>query len=228
MTEKEVNDQFTAKIKKGIFKPIMRRLSDATTAEDRLQDAVASTWLHFRKHALRGEILPDGILVFFCRMRATDLRRNFVPADGQRGRDVLEPRNYHRGRVQVLRLDGVYDDQNAEGDRELHFYAEQMAANPSRKLRSAHDLCRWIGDLSHLDQHLMARKYEGASTAEIASELQMGYSPVHYRIKRRGLELAQRAGVRIGSRKDGRRPSTRHREIDEAVRQADVPAAGAG
>jgi hypothetical protein len=224
MTEKEINEQFTAKIQRGIFKPVARHLTNLSSAEDRLQDAIAQTWWMYRRYATeKNTILPDAILVFSCRQRAVDLNRNFVPADGRRSQDVLDPRAYRDRKVEVLRLDGVADEQCSDGDRDIQsFHAEYMAANPSRKIRSAIDLERWVGQLSGLDRFVMEQKYIGSSMAEIAAELGMPYGQVYYHARQKGLELATRAGVRIGGRR------VRHKsqdDIDAAMRQADDVAA---
>jgi len=220
MTDKEVNEQFTAKVRRGVFKPVDRQLTNRDTAEDRLQDSICQTWWMFRRYVVeKDKILDDGILVHSCRQRAVDLDRNFVPADGRRGYDVLDPRNYRDGKVQVLRLDGIAEDQSSDGDRALQVgFAEFMANNPARKIRSAIDLERWVGDLSGLDQHIMGQKYLGRATAEIAAELEMPYGAVYQRTKDRGLELAKRAGVRIGGRRARRKNKG---EIDAAMKDAD-------
>lgn len=200
MRQDAINAEFDRKVRRGIFKPVARHLTNLPTAEDRLQDAICQTWWMYRRYATeKNKVLDDGILVHSCRQRAVDLDRNFVPADGRRGYDVLDPRNYRDGKVQVLRLDGIAEDQSSDGDRDIQVgYAEHMECNPARKIRSAIDLERWVGDQSFLDQHILARKYAGCSTAEVAKELEMPYSAVYQRTKERGLELARRAGVHIG------------------------------
>jgi hypothetical protein len=107
MTQAEANAAFDEKVRKGIFKPVARHLTDPTTAEDRLQIAICLTWLMFSVYALqKRKVLSDRILVHSCRQRAVDLDRDFIPADGGcRNQDVLDPRPYRDGKVEVHRLE---------------------------------------------------------------------------------------------------------------------------
>jgi hypothetical protein len=219
MKQDALNAAFDEKVRRGVFAPVARHLTNLATAEDRLQDAICQTWAMYRRYAMeKGTILPDAILVHSCRQRAVDLHRQFVPADGQRRRDVYDLRNYHDGRVTLLRIDGNCEDQTADGDRDLQVgYAEHEAANPGRKIRSAIDLERWVGELSGMDQFIMAQKYIGTSTATIAAELKLPYGQVYAKTKEKGMELANRAGVRIG----GRRRRRNKGEVDAAMKAAD-------
>lgn len=208
MTSKEINEAFTAKMKKGIFQPVARHITNLSNAEDRLQDAVCQVWAMYKRYAKRGVILDDAILVKKCRWSACDLGRHFVPADGcWRNRDVLDQRAYRDGHVQVLHIEGVLDDQNVEGDRSLQVgLAEELAASPERKMNSAMDLRKWVGGLTFRDQAIMQRKMEGFTTTEVAAELTQPYLVTYRLEKRLGMELARRAGVRIntaGKRRSG-------------------------
>jgi len=172
MTQEQINKQFTAKVKAGIFNPVRRYLTNDHTAEDRWQDAVAQTWWMFSWYATdKGKVLDDGILVHSCRQRAVDLDRHFVPADDTwRNQDVLDPRAYRNGKVEVLRIDGIHEDGGAEGDRGLHVgFAEALASNPGRKIRSAIDLESWIGELSHRDRYIMEARMAGYSLGQIVA-----------------------------------------------------------
>ena len=42
-------------------------------------------------------------------------------------------------------------------------FAEALASNPARKIRSAIDLESWIGELSHRDRYIMAARMAGYS-----------------------------------------------------------------
>lgn len=228
MKQDAVNIAFEEKVRRGIFAPVARHLTNLATAEDRLQDAICQTWLMYRRYAEeKSKILPDAILVHSCRQRAVDPGRNFVPAEGGcKNQDVLDPRAYRGGNVHVLRLQGVCEDQCADGNRELQsFCAEHMAIDPSRKIRSAIDLKQWIGELSHLDRYIMEQKYLGASTAQIAHDLGMPYRVVYQKTKEKGLELAKRAGVRITSGRNRREHDRGSREIDVAMKQVEAQAA---
>jgi len=99
MTQEELNEQFTDKIKRGIFRPVDRFISDRSEAEDRLQDGICQTWEMFKRYGTeKGVVLDDAILVHSCRLRATDPARRFGGANGAtcRNQDVLDPRVYQR------------------------------------------------------------------------------------------------------------------------------------
>ena len=140
MSPLEIRESVDTKVRKKLFKPVARFLTGAD-AEDRLQDGIAQTFEMFKNYAERGRVLDDGILVHSCRQRATDLGRRFVKKDAQPRRDALHPANYRDGKTEVLRLDGLVDDdgdfigEQAEG--EAFGYAEALAPNPTRALNSA-------------------------------------------------------------------------------------------
>lgn len=213
MTETEINQRFSDKVRRGIFNPVARFLTNLSTAEDQLQDAVAQTWLMFRRYARdRGKVLDDGILVHSCRQRAVDLGRRFVGSNGAtcRNQDALDPRAYRDGTVEVLRLDGAAGDNVAGYSAMAVGWAETLAANPSRKLRSAYDLLKWLGQLSHRDRSILEARMLGYSLGQIAADLGLTTSTVYTRARKLGLELAVRAGIRIltgGSRRKRTRPA---------------------
>jgi len=199
MTEKEINQEFTRKIEKGIFKPVARHLTNLAEAEDRLQDAICQVWWMFRRYVVeKDKILDDAVLTQKCKWSACDLARSFVPAQRRRRKgDVLDPRTYRDGKVQVLRLDGVVDDER-EGDRALEIgLAEEMATSPERRMNSALDLQEWVGGLAHHDQSLMAMTMAGHELTRTAHELDLPYPRAYRRQQQLGVELARRAGVRI-------------------------------
>ena len=200
MEKDAVNEAFSKKVKRGIFNPVARFVMYDVDGEDRVQDAVCQTWAMYQRYALEKNIvLDDALLVNKCRWVSTDYERRFVGKDGAscRCQDVLSPAAYRDGKVEVLRLDGL-DDDNAEEDRSLGFgYAEAAAGNPERKMNSALDLEAWLGELTHRDRTLMERKMAGFSTTQIASDLDLPYQFTWHREKQLGLELAARAGVRI-------------------------------
>jgi hypothetical protein len=207
MTHAEINAAFSDKVRRGIFKPVARHLSDFAAAEDRLQAAICMTWEMFARYAAeRNAVLSDGILVHSCRQRAVDLSRDFVPADGGwRNQDVLDPRAYRDGKVEVLRLDGPAPDGSREPDRVLEIsYAEAMALRPERKMNSAIDLESWVKQQSSMDQLILEKRMEGYTLEQIAFDLDLTTSKVFERSKALGLELAGRAGVRIEMEKEKR------------------------
>jgi len=212
MTATEINAAFSNKIRRGIFRPIARHLTDEATAEDRLQSAIAMTWEMFARYAAeKNVVLSDGILVHSCRQRAVDLDRDFVPADGRcRRRDVYDPRAFRDGKVEVLRLDGPAPDGSREPDRTVEIgYAEAMSLRPERKIHSAIDLEEWVAAQASLDQLILEKKMEGYTLEQIAFDLDLTTSKVFERSRKLGLELAARAGVHIEV--NGRRGRREHR-----------------
>ena len=213
MTHAEINAAFTDKMRRGIFRPVARHLTDETTAEDRLQAAICMTWEMFARYAAeKNVVLSDGILVHSCRQRAVDLDRDFVPADGGcRNQDVLDPRAFRDGKVEMLRLGGPETNASREPDRTLEIaFAEAMALRPERKMNSAIDLEGWVGQQTSCDQLILEKRMEGYGLEQIAYDLDLTTSKVFERAKALGLELAAKAGVHIemGNEKRGRRRAT--------------------
>lgn len=199
MHAEEINREFEAKVRKGIFKPVMRHLTNSDTAEDRMQEALALTWEMYRDRIMnRGLVLDDGILVHACRQRAVDLNRNFVRDGRRKLDDAMDPRAFHRGRVEVLRLDAwVEDDEEGQEKPAQIGFAEELCASPERKMNSAHDLEHWLGSLNGRDYSLLQARAAGYSLPRIATDLGLSTSAVFARAKKLGKELARRAGVRI-------------------------------
>ena len=189
-----IRSSFDAKIRSGVFRPITRRLH-ADIAEDRAQEALALAWMNFRRHALQGHILDDGILVNFARHRAEDFGRTVVGCDGRaRKFCVLDQRNYVEGKVEVLRLDKIIHDR---GEANVLGLAEAMAANPVRRIVSAIDLQAWLASLSDDDQILLSMRMAGHRLKPIAKRLGISTSAAWARCRELGYELAERAHVEV-------------------------------
>lgn len=201
MTRQELNEKFDQKVRNGMFRPILRHLTDENTAEDYLQDAVCQTWqVYCRNIEEKGKVLDDALLIHACKLRAVDMSRRFVGADGARCRnqDVLDKRLYRDGKVMVLRIDGFQDEQTPDGDRQVQIgWAEATNITPEREMNSALDLETWIGDLPFKDQDLMKLKYLGHGCRDITNKLDLPYMPTYRRIRQLGHDLADRAGVHI-------------------------------
>jgi hypothetical protein len=202
MTESEINQEFSAKVRRGIFKPVARHLSNAATVEDRMQNAMAQTWWMYRRCIVeKGKILDDAVLVQKAKWAACDLGRSFVGAGRRRcNQDVLDPRAYRDGHVTIHRLDLLDPSEAPEGESPMEVGLAE-AACPERKMNSAMDLQKWIGGLSFSDQGIMQRKMEGFGTGEVAAELDLPYLVTHRKEQQLGMELARRAAIRV----DGRR-----------------------
>jgi hypothetical protein len=199
MTDAEINAAFTEKVRRGMFAPVARHLTNVDEAEDRMAESLALVWEMFRDRiANRGLVLDDAILVHACRQRAVDMNRNFVRDGRRRLDDAMDPRAYHRGRVEVLRLDAWTEDdaEDAKHPEQIGLAIEEVAS-PERNLNSALDLEAWLDGLSARDHSLMAGRMAGFELARIGHDLGYSVPTTCRRAKRLGLELARRAGVRI-------------------------------
>ena len=201
MTLESIRSSFDEKIRRGMFKPIVRRLH-ADMAEDRSQEALALVYEQYRRHAEQGHILDDALLVHAARLRAEDLSRQIVPCDGvARKTCVMDPRNYIDGKVEVLRLDKIVSDHD---EANMLGLAEAMAANPVRKLVSAIDLEAWLAGLSEDDRVLLAMRMAGHRLKPIANRLGISVSAAWARCRELGYELAERAHVEVPGGSRGR------------------------
>jgi DNA-directed RNA polymerase specialized sigma24 family protein len=106
----------------------------------------------------------------------------------------MDPRNFHEGKVEVLRLGKIFDDK--ERCRLLGL-ADFMAANPVRKIISAIDLEAWLAELSAEDRQLLSMRMVGCGWNEIGNELGISGSSAWARCRRLGHELAERAQLEI-------------------------------
>lgn len=199
MTTEEIREQFERKVRAGIFRPVLRHIT-GNDPEERLAEAVAMTFELYWRKAQAGVLLDDALLVHHCRLRAIDLGRQLVRG-GQRKRDALDPRNYHQGRVEILRLDGVPDEDGElpgeeQGDLVIGL-SEGLVDDPSAKIISAIDLERWTGALPDVDRAVLAARYQGCTLAETAEAMDSSISAIFSRLRRLGGELASRAGVTI-------------------------------
>jgi len=194
MTLESIRSSFDEKIRRGMFRPITRRLH-ADMAEDRSQEALAIVYEQYRRHAEQGHILDDALLVHAARLRAEDIGRQIVPCDGvARKGCVMDVRNYIDGKVEVLRLDKIvqaHDEANMLG------LAEAMASNPSKKIVSAIDLESWLASLAEADQVLLSMRMAGHRLKPIAKRLGISTSAAWARCRALGHELAERAHVEV-------------------------------
>ena len=218
---RNIRQEFEKKIRRGIFNPVARRLPE-DIREDRLQDVIAQVWEMYQRYAERGELLDDAILVHSAHLRATDASRHFVPCEGyQRKRDVLDPRNYMEGRVEVLHFDDVNDDPE-DTSIDLGF-AELDSSNPTRRIISGISLNEWLDTLGPDDRELIELRAAGYDLDEIAEKLGTSRFAVCRRVKELGLSLAEHAGLQNMVRR--KRPNGTD-TIEEAVPESGVPESG--
>ncbi len=151
----------------------------------------------YTRSVAEGRPMGDAMLVHACRLRAIDLGRRVAGAQGARPKsDVYDERHYKEGRVDLLRLDGLFDD----GDEEqaLVGWAEALANNPARKLASAIDLERWLASLAAEDRLLLALRQAGHTLGEISLVTGRSMTFACARLRELGKELAARMGVKLG------------------------------
>jgi DNA-directed RNA polymerase specialized sigma24 family protein len=148
----------------------------------------------YERYASRGELLEDAILVHSCRLRATDPSRHFVPCEGyQRKRDVLDPRNYLEGTVEVLHFGEVVDE--VDGAPVHIGFAELDSTNPTKQIVSAISLEEWLETLAPRDRELIELRAAGYDLEESAERLGWSATAVCRRVKQLGEELAEHAGM---------------------------------
>jgi hypothetical protein len=200
---------FENKVRAGIFNPVARFLPE-DVREDRLQEGIALTWAMYQRYAERGELLDDAILVHACRLKATDPSRYLARADGRRKGDIFDPRNFMDGRVEVLRLADLHEEEEDEGeghqlgrrDKPTSIgFAEARCSNPVRKLNSAVDLTAWLKELPAEDRRMLELRAAGYTLEETADELGVSLTSVFHNCRRLGVALAEHAGIPIELRK---------------------------
>ena len=178
-----VNATFTQKVRRGIFNPAVRHLSNPVTREDRLQEGICLAWDQYRRRAEEGRFLDDALLVHICRLRAVDLNRSIVPASRRsRRRDVLDPRAFSDGKVEL----SVFDETG---------HAVLGCPDPEPKLNGALDLEKWLATLPLKDRQIVAGRAEGMTLKQIGRQIGMSFSGVRGRLQKLGAELARRMGV---------------------------------
>jgi hypothetical protein len=196
--EEQLRAHFDGLVRRGAFRRGVARFLPESILDERMQDAIAQTWETYVRYAGRGRILEDALLVHHARIRAVDPSRYFVKCEGQqRLRDAMDFRNYANGRVEILHLDGLPEDESdyGDGDPQLHGLASALSIAPARNLASAVDLEAWLDQLDESDRNLLAAKASGFTLDETATDAGVSTSTVFNRTKQLGEELAARVGV---------------------------------
>jgi DNA-directed RNA polymerase specialized sigma24 family protein len=194
-----LKQQFTRLVVNGAFDAVHRRLS-SIDADDRLAEALGMVWALALRKSEAGIRLDDALVVHAVRLRAQDLRRQ-LPRGGQARRDVMHRSNSVDGRVEVLHLDGLLDDDGdfaSEEDRAIHLAISQRTSrDPAPFLDSAIDLGAWLAQLEDDDRAIVAARYGGDSLKEIGAATGRSISGVFSRLRELGNAVADRAGVTI-------------------------------
>jgi hypothetical protein len=189
-----LKEQFTRLVKNGAFDAVHRRLSPID-ADDRLAEALGMVWALALRKSEAGIRLDDALVVHAVRLRAQDLRRQ-LPRGGQARRDVMHRSNFVDGKVEVLHLDGLMDDDGDfanEEDRAVHLaICQRTSRDPAPYLDSAIDLGAWLADLEDEDRAIVAARYAGDSLKEISAATGRSISATFSRLRSLGRVLLAR------------------------------------
>jgi hypothetical protein len=185
-----VRDEFATKIQRGIFKPVARHLR-AEIVEDRMQEGIAQMFQTYRRYIEdKNIVLPDAILVHGCGLRSRDLSRHLA-AGTHSARDAMDERNRLDGRVEVVHLEGIFEEDSGQGDRALAIgLADAGAPNPAARLHSAIDLQAWLAGLDDDDRRLLELRATGFKIGECAASVGVTHSLAGQRLRRLGQALA--------------------------------------
>lgn len=201
MTENDIREKFEGYVKKGVFKNVARFIG--TDVDERMAEGIAQAFEMYRQNALQGVEMAIPVLVVACRRRATDLTRHLVRGQ-HRLTDALEPRAFHQGRVEVVHLDGLPDDDGdfeGDGDRELGAaIVERASVNPAAMVISTISLGEWVEGLTDDDLALASMRLQGFTLTEIASEVGKSITTVCHRLRLLGEDLARHAQLVVPKR----------------------------
>jgi hypothetical protein len=205
----QVQQQFSSLMQKGAFEPIRRFLTGAD-ADDRLAEGIAMVYETAVRKAAQGVAMDDALVVYAARLRAIEIRREFVKGRQPR-RDALHRANYTDGRTEVFHIDGFEDESGAwprEGDVGLQVaWSSALTHDPAAEILSALDLDGWLNTLATADQALLADRLAGRSLQEIAWRSDRSITSVFQRLRVLGAGLARQAGITVEKKK--RRPRGR-------------------
>lgn len=196
--ENDIKEKFGIMVKKGVFKSVARFISSDT--EERLAEGIAQVFELYRRNALQGVELEPAILVCACRRRAVDLSRHLAKGSNKLT-DVMSPRAFHQGRVELLHVDGLPGDDgevDGEGDHEIEATVfDRENANPTVTIISTISLGEWLAKLTDEDVRLVALRLQGHGLVEIASEVGKAVSTVCHRLQQLGEDLAAHAHLPV-------------------------------
>jgi DNA-directed RNA polymerase specialized sigma24 family protein len=210
----QVQQQFAGLMARRAFEPVRRHLT-GSDADDRLAEGIGMVWEMALRKAQQGVRLDDALLVHAVRLRAIEIRRQFVKG-GQPRRDALHRANYSDGRTEVFHIEEFEDEDGAwprEGDVGLQVaWLSAVTHDPSHAILSALDLESWLDGLDVRDRSLLAGRYAGLGLEELANREGCSVSSTFSRLRRLGRDLSGIAAVPVpkktrGARLDGARRS---------------------
>jgi hypothetical protein len=199
----QVQQQFAGLMARRAFEPVRRHLT-GSDADDRLAEGIGMVWEMALRKAQQGVRLDDALLVHAVRLRAIEIRRQFVKG-GQPRRDALHRANYADGRTEVFHIEGFEDEDGAwprEGDVGLQVaWLSALTNDPSHAILSALDLDKWLLGLDDADRTLLSGRFTGMSLHELSLFAGRSVSAVFARLRLLGNALAARAGVVVEERR---------------------------
>ncbi len=203
-TPSAVNEAFTAKFNAGMFHPIQRHVTNHPDPDDRFGEGVAVAWDFYRRKAEQDEIVDDALLVHAAKMGAIDYTHRWVGGTGRR-RDVMNELCYFLGETEILRLDGIGDDEEGlhktGNEHGIQNYLDTISFEATRNVEahlvSGLDLGRWMDEQAENDQTMLAMRQVGHSLAETAGAVGCSVSKTSRRLLDLGLDLAEAAELPV-------------------------------
>jgi hypothetical protein len=203
----QVHEQFAGLMARRAFEPVRRHLT-GSDADDRLAEGIGMVWERALRKPQQGVRLDDALVVHAVRLRAIEIRREFVKGRQPR-RDALHRANYADGRTEVFHIDGFEDDDGAwprEGDVGLQVaWLSALTQDPTHAILSALDLDKWLVGLDDADRNLLAGRLMGMSLHELATASGRSISATFARLRWLGRALAENAALPVGRMKRRRR-----------------------
>lgn len=199
----QVQQQFSGLMRRRAFEPI-RRFLTGTDADDRLSEGIAMAYEAALRKAAQGVLMDDALVVYAARLRAIEIRREFVRGRQPR-RDALHRANFTDGRTEVFHLDGLLnEDDGWQSEGDVGLQAAWLAAtsmDPAEQIAAAIDLGTWLSSLGDGDRDLLAGRMAGHTLQELAWRTDASVSSTFKHLRDLGKDLAQHAGILLVKKK---------------------------
>ena len=205
MYHSEINSNFTGMIERGVFNPVKRHLGDAHDAEDRFQEGLCMIWDDYRSACSRGKPTDVGALIYGLKLKCFDPSHRFTRTGHGRRRDVMGSPACVLDDIQVLRLDGLDDEEpgpyQSSQEPPAMSFVDSISYERSRDIEnhliSGFDLDCWLNEQTQADRTLLATRYSGGSFEECGRAARVSFSAAHHRLKKLGRELAKTAQLAV-------------------------------
>ena len=205
MSHGAINASFAAMVEDGIFDPVKRHLDGAHDGDDRHQEALCQVWSDYYSAATRGKPTDRAALVFALKLKAFDVSHRFTRTGHGRRRDVMGAPACVLDEIQVLRLDGLDDEEpgpyQSSQEPPTMSFVDSISYERSRDIEnhliSGFDLDCWLNEQTQADRTLLATRYSGGSFEECGRAARVSFSAAHHRLKKLGRELAKTAQLAV-------------------------------